>query len=216
MRDTPTSTNNGTYTEDFNITAPGDPGDYDVRFTAFQGTSSDNDDPDCVGDNAPDCRGAQGSYPRAEQDLPPVCGINVMLILDESGSIGTGCQAAPPSGGGDGVRRLALGNRLRSYRSSSSTAGRASQSLPLHHGRPGRIDGAFTRYINDVANNGNDQGGSRYGPGNYARCGVLTNWEAAFRLAKSMQRSRWQVRGPGGVPHRRRPDGAEHPATPRV
>ena len=67
----------------FNVTAPEDPGTYDVGFTAT---------------GASDCGGEQGTElkltdaltvtePAPNPALPQQCGIDVMLVLDESGSI---------------------------------------------------------------------------------------------------------------------------------
>ncbi len=67
----------------FNVTAPEDPGTYDAGFTATEGAG---------------CGGVQSNEevltdalrvttPAANPDLPQQCGINVMLVLDESGSI---------------------------------------------------------------------------------------------------------------------------------
>jgi uncharacterized repeat protein (TIGR01451 family) len=70
--------------EDFAVTAPGPPDDYDVTFEPSENSN---------------CSGTPGGAytlreglnvpaPATNQDLPPRCGINVMLVLDESGSIG--------------------------------------------------------------------------------------------------------------------------------
>jgi len=81
---TDNKTSDGSHSNTFNVTSPGAPGDYDAGFTAW---SSD------------DCRSGTASTekvqtdmlrvtsPGPNDDLPPRCGINVMLVLDESGSI---------------------------------------------------------------------------------------------------------------------------------
>ena len=72
----------GNRTVAFDVTAPGAPGAYDATFRAWATNS---------------CGGVSGSLvledavtvtaPGPNPDLPPRCGIDVMLVLDESGSI---------------------------------------------------------------------------------------------------------------------------------
>ena len=75
--------NGNNKTVNLNVTAPGTPGPYDAGFTA-------------TGEN--NCGGTQSAEkvlpsalrvmtPGANPNLPPRCGINVMLVLDKSGSI---------------------------------------------------------------------------------------------------------------------------------
>jgi hypothetical protein len=83
-----TGDTSSTRTVDFDVTAPGDPGTYDTRFWAR---------------GANDCGGAESNEkllqdalrvtkPAPNPNLPPRCGIDVMLVLDESGSIGSSGQ----------------------------------------------------------------------------------------------------------------------------
>ena len=68
----------------FNVTAPAAPGDYAAQFRA-RGKG------DCTGDSSNVLTlpaAVKVTTPAPNPDLPPRCGINVMLILDESGSIG--------------------------------------------------------------------------------------------------------------------------------
>ena len=103
--------------------------------------------------------------------------------------------------------------QARRSRSSSSTPGRANPSdTPPSRGL---VDGQFTRYINDTANTPNDQTGTGYDPGKYSGDQQFTNWEDAFTVEARRQPGR-AGRGPGGLHHRRRPDGAEHHFRPRV
>ena len=70
-------------TASFKVTAPGTPGDYDVGFTP-------NDAANCKGTAGGTVKLTNGlnvTAPGTNHDLPPRCGINVMLVLDKSGSI---------------------------------------------------------------------------------------------------------------------------------
>jgi hypothetical protein len=72
----------GTNSEEFNVTAPGDPGTYNVTFIAYE-------DDGCKGESGEMVLtdGLRVTPPAKNPDLPPECGIDVMLVLDESGSI---------------------------------------------------------------------------------------------------------------------------------
>ena len=72
-----------TGTEDFNVTAPGEPGNYDAEFTA----SADDDCSPTSGATETLLDAVRVTTPAPNPNLPPRCGINVMLVLDESGSI---------------------------------------------------------------------------------------------------------------------------------
>jgi uncharacterized repeat protein (TIGR01451 family) len=70
-------------TVSFNVTAPGSPGIYDAGFTA-RGEDS------CGGASSGEkvlTSALNVTAPAANPGLPPRCGINVMLVLDKSGSI---------------------------------------------------------------------------------------------------------------------------------
>src|SRR5262245_19734859 len=67
----------------FNVTAPGDPGSYNVGFTP----NSADDCTGTAGDTFTLTNGLRVTQPATNPNLPPRCGINVMLVLDKSGSI---------------------------------------------------------------------------------------------------------------------------------
>ena len=75
-------------TAKFNVTAPGEPGEYDVGFTPDTSDSCTG----TPGSTFPLAKGLRVTAPAANPNLPPRCGINVMLVLDESGSIGSSNQ----------------------------------------------------------------------------------------------------------------------------
>jgi uncharacterized repeat protein (TIGR01451 family) len=82
---TPDHTGNGTTSESFNTTAPPTPGNYDIGFTAWSGAG-------CSGVESAELvltDGLRVTKPATNKDLPPRCGINVILVLDESTSIRT-------------------------------------------------------------------------------------------------------------------------------
>jgi uncharacterized repeat protein (TIGR01451 family) len=73
----------GRKAESYDVTAPSAPGSYDAAFSAW-------DDDDCQGTMSPQrvLRDAiRVTAPVANPNLPPRCGIEVMLVLDESRSI---------------------------------------------------------------------------------------------------------------------------------
>ena len=72
----------------FNVTVPGPPGDYDVTFIAVSGDSNSCSNPISPESPATLRQGLNVTAPAANPDLPARCGVNVMLILDSSGSIG--------------------------------------------------------------------------------------------------------------------------------
>ena len=181
-RDTENETSDGDHTnsDTFNVTAPGMPGDYDADFKAWQ---QDN----CTGNGSPVFpipAALNVTAPANNKDLPEVCGLDMMLILDESGSIGTGSN------------RTAVRNAAKAFVGSLSGTGskvavlefnsRARQAFSYTTVTQDWVDGAFNRYITDVANNQNDQTGSGYDPGNYADPENWTNWEDAFRLTRQL------------------------------
>ncbi len=156
---------------EFNVTAPGDPGNYDAGFTA-RGAN------DCGGDESNEkvlTNALRVTEPAPNPDLPRRCGINVMLVLDESGSIQS-------SGATEKVRRAtrAFLNALSgtgckvSIVDFSTTAGWpvgyhlvTGQVDPDGQNATGTIGQYFEPYLeNDYRPNG------------------WTNWEDAFRQVK--------------------------------
>ncbi len=149
--------NGNNNTVSFNVTAPGTPGDYDAGFTA---RGEDN----CGGASSSEkvlSHGLNVTAPAANPTLPAKCGINVMLVLDESGSIGT-------SGATEQVRDAA-----RSFLSSLSGTGSkvsitdfsttATQQVGYTTVTQDSIGSTFEPYLtNDYNPNG------------------WTNWEDAF------------------------------------
>jgi hypothetical protein len=80
--DTPDENGNN-QTVSFNVTAPGTPGGYNAGFTA-------RGENDCSGEQSNELvleNALNVNAPAANPTLPPRCGINVMLVLDKSGSI---------------------------------------------------------------------------------------------------------------------------------
>ena len=67
----------------FRVTAPRDPGTYNVGFYP-----SEQNDCSETGDGVTNSPGLRVTKPAPNPDLPRRCGINVMLVLDRSGSIG--------------------------------------------------------------------------------------------------------------------------------
>jgi uncharacterized repeat protein (TIGR01451 family) len=150
----------------FRVTAPGDPGDYNVRFTPDTSSSCTG----TAGSTYTLTKGLTVSTPAPNPDLPPRCGINVMLVLDESGSIGT-------SGATEKVK-----SATRAFLNALSGTGakvsiidfstKANQQVPYTTVTADSIAGVFDDYLN------ND-----YKPNGY------TNWEAAFQTVHQANRS---------------------------
>jgi uncharacterized repeat protein (TIGR01451 family) len=145
----------------FDVTAPGTPGDYDVDFTP---------------NTSYNCGGAAGgtftlqhgltvTEPAANPNLPARCGINVMLVLDESTSISA-------SGETETVR-----NATRAFLNALAGTGAevsiidfsttAAQRVPYTTVTDATIADVFEPYLR----NG-------YRPDGY------TNWEAAFQKTR--------------------------------
>ena len=154
-----TGDQNGTgKTVSFNLTAPGTPGNYDAGFTA-RGENN------CSGKQSnekllPD--GLRVTDPARNPNLPARCGINVMLVLDESGSIAQ-------SGATDKVRAAAnaflsalsgTGSKVSIVDFSTS----AAQQVPYTTVTQAAIDNTFEPYLKN-----------QYKPDGW------TNWEDAFQ-----------------------------------
>src|SRR4051794_1620460 len=72
----------------FDVTAPGEPGNYSVAFQPYDSGS-------CTGSGGTTftlVNGLRVTTPVPNRDLPPRCGITLMLVLDESGSIGSSAE----------------------------------------------------------------------------------------------------------------------------
>ena len=149
----------GTHTRTFNVTAPGTPGDYDAGFTASEtgnctgATGTEKVLPDAV----------RVTTPGPNPNLEPVCGIDVMLVLDESGSIGNNAQNVR-----DAAR--AFLDALSGTGSSVSIVDfstTAKQQVPYTAVTQDSITKIFAPYLK-----------TGYVPNGW------TNWEAAFQVVK--------------------------------
>ncbi len=155
------ATGTGSHSTTFNLTAPGTPGDYDAGFTAASGSN-------CSGTVSSEKvlqEAIRVTTPAPNPNLTPVCGIDVMLVLDESGSIAS-------TGATDTVRDAARGflDALSGTGSSVSIVNfstSAAQPVPYTTVTPGTIDSVFAPYLK----NG-------YKPNGW------TNWEAAFQKVR--------------------------------
>ena len=145
-------------TVEFNVTAAGDPGNYDAGFTARSAN-------DCGGDESAEkvlTDALRVTTPGPNPNLPPRCGINVMLVLDKSGSIAS-------SGATEAVR-----NATRAFLAALSGTGAKvsitdfSSTAKWQVGYTtvtlDTIAGVFEPYLEDV-----------YNPSGW------TNWEDAFK-----------------------------------
>ena len=157
-----TSNETGNDTVDLNVTAPGVPGEYDAGFTAR---------------GADGCGGAQSNEkvlqaglrvtePGPNPGLPPRCGIDVMLVLDESGSIDS-------SGATETVREAtrAFLEALSGTGSSVSIVDfstTAARPVPYTTVTPESIAEVFDPYL-----------ANGYRPSGW------TNWEAAFQQVRT-------------------------------
>jgi hypothetical protein len=148
---------------DFNVTAPGDPGDYDAGFTA-RGAN------DCTGVESAEkvlTNALRVTQPGPNPNLPPRCGIDVMLVLDKSGSIAS-------SGATEAVR-----NATRAFLTALSGTGAAVSITDFSTTAEWQVDyttvtantitDVFEPYLTDV-----------YDPAGW------TNWEDAFQKVKEV------------------------------
>jgi uncharacterized repeat protein (TIGR01451 family) len=151
----------GTKTVDLNVTAPGAPGNYDAGFTA---TGANN----CSGTQSTEkvlTDALRVTTPGPNPDLPPRCGIDVMLVLDESGSIGSSGQTETVKAATRSFLDALSGTGARvSIVDFSSTAGRPVGYTTV---TPDTITSTFDPYL-----------ANGYNPGGY------TNWEAAFQKVR--------------------------------
>jgi uncharacterized repeat protein (TIGR01451 family) len=158
---------NGRKSADFNVTAPAGPGKYDAEFQAFT-----NDDCDQGGSNTKVLdKAIEVTAPTANPNLAPVCGINVILILDESGSIGQtqGATKAVRSAAKAFLDALkGTGSKVALIAFSTS----AKEEIPYTTVDSTSIASTFNPYID------NTRPGGGYNPNGW------TNWEDAFKVAK--------------------------------
>ena len=124
--------------------------------------------------------------PGPNPDLPPRCGIDVVLVLDKSGSIAS-------SGQTETVRKATraflaalagTGAKVAIVDFSSS----AANPVPYTTVTAASIANTFEPYLKN-----------QYNPSGY------TNWQAAFKEVETVNANGPDVR-PHGVHHRRRPD----------
>ena len=140
----------------FNITAPGTPGSYDTDFTADANNN-------CSGKESNTLTLADATRvtePGPNPNLPPRCGINVMLVLDESGSV-------KPFA--DTVRGAA-----RAFLTALSGTG-AAVSIVDFSTSAARPVGYTTVTVGSIANVFEPYLTNGYSPNGF------TNWEAAFQ-----------------------------------
>lgn len=160
----------GPRTARFDLTAPGAPGEYDVGFAA-------SGRPGCTGPTGREAvlqEAIRVTAPAPNPNLAAACGLDVMLVLDESGSIG--------SAGETGTVRAAARGFLDALAGTGSAVSivdfntTASQPVPYTTVTRTSIANTFAPYL-------------RYG---YRPSG-WTNWEAAFQ---TVARANFAVGGP--------------------
>lgn len=143
------------------VTAPGPPGNYDA---AFQPNESDG----CggtVGSTLTLKDGLRVTTPGPNPNLPPRCGINVMLVLDKSGSIQSSGQTETVKAATRAFLDALSGTGAKvSIVDFSSTAARPVGYTTV---TPTSIAGTFEPYLTNA-----------YKPSGY------TNWEAAFQKVR--------------------------------
>jgi uncharacterized repeat protein (TIGR01451 family) len=151
---------------DFDLTAPAAPGTYDVEFQVFEKSNCSGS---ASGVKVLD-KGLEVTAPRANPNLPARCGIDVQLILDRSGSIGSthGATEAVRSAAKAFVGALSgTGSKVAIIDFSSTAALR----IPYTTVDSTSISDVFNPYIDNTNGNG-------YNPNGW------TNWEDAFRVSK--------------------------------
>jgi hypothetical protein len=160
--DTDNHDGSGTDSDSFNVTAPGGPGTgpYDVTFIAYE-------DGNCGGTSGEKVLtdGLRITPPAKNPNLPPKCGINVMLVLDESGSI---AQSGATQAVRDATR--AFLNALKGTGSDVSIVDFSTQAqrpVPYTTVTDATMASVFNPYINN-----------QYNPNGW------TNWEDAFHEVK--------------------------------
>ena len=152
-----TSDTSSSRTVDFDVTAPGQPGSYDAGFTA-RGTNS------CGGASSNEKvlpAALRVTTPGPNRDLPPLCGINVMLVLDKSGSIASSGQTETVKNATRAFLNALAGTGAKVSIVDFSTT--AAQPVPYTTVTSGTIASTFNPYL-----------ATGYRPSGW------TNWQAAF------------------------------------
>jgi uncharacterized repeat protein (TIGR01451 family) len=147
----------GSRTVDFDVTAPGQPRSYNVGFTA-RGTNS------CGGASSNEKvlpAALRVTTPAPNRDLPPLCGINVMLVLDKSGSIASSGQTETVKNATRAFLNALAGTGAKVSIVDFSTT--AAQPVPYTTVTSDTIASTFNPYL-----------ANGYKPSGY------TNWQAAF------------------------------------
>jgi uncharacterized repeat protein (TIGR01451 family) len=143
------------------VTAPGPPGNYDAAFEPNESANCNG----TAGSTLTLQDGLRVTTPAANPDLPPRCGINVMLVLDKSGSIQSSGQTETVRNATRAFLDALSGTGAKvSIVDFSSTASRPVGYTTV---TPASIAGTFEPYLV----NG-------YKPSGY------TNWEAAFQKVR--------------------------------
>ncbi|HEY7044531.1 MAG TPA: vWA domain-containing protein, partial [Nocardioidaceae bacterium] len=150
----------------FKVTAPGDPGDYDVGFTPNTSSSCD----DTAGSTFTLTKGLTVTTPAANPNLPPRCGINVMLVLDESGSIETSGATEKVKSAATAFLNALSGTGAKVSITDFSTT--AAQQVPYTTVTSDSIADIFDPYLK-----------TGYKPSGW------TNWEAAFQTVHQANKS---------------------------
>ena len=124
--------------------------------------------------------------PAANPDLPTRCGVNVMLILDSSGSIGNNAKNVTDAARGFLTALAGTGSQVAIVNFDET----ATLAVPYNLVTTANINGVFDKYLDSYNANG------------------VTNWEDAFKRAvEANAKVRRTRRRPGDVHHRR---GSQH------
>jgi uncharacterized repeat protein (TIGR01451 family) len=146
----------------FSVTAPGDPGPYDVDFTPNTSSSCGTSG---AGGTFTLQRGLSVTTPAPNPNLPPRCGINVMLVLDESGSIASSGQTETVRNATRAFLNALSGTGAKVSIIDFSTT--AAQQVPYTTVTADTIASTFEPYLR-----------TGYNPNGW------TNWEAAFQKVR--------------------------------
>lgn len=169
----------GTLDQVISVTAPTAPGEYDLAVTAYA-----NDD--CTGDSATTTETDYLFVVQANPDLAPGCGIDVVLVLDESGSIvGTGLGSDISQDVRDGATAFvqALANTGSHLKVIEFNSDAREASIGGSTGYQEVDAGYVTDFDSYIAEDANGSpSNTEYDPEDYD-CGddCYTNWEAALQ-----------------------------------